>query len=235
MPAERRLSELTERYALTPATQDALQKLLHVVATDPAAPTTITKPGEAVDVHVADSLSGLEIDAIRQAQTIADLGAGAGFPGLVLAAALPTATVTEVESVGKKVAFMRCAIEAANLTNATAIHARAEAWEDGIGACDVVTARAVADLAVLVEYAAPLLKPAGVFVAWKGRRDDGEERRGEDAAAQLGLELVEIRRVHPFHEAEARHLHLYSKVRPTPPNFPRRAGMARKRPLRGST
>jgi 16S rRNA (guanine527-N7)-methyltransferase len=123
----------------------------------------------------------------------------------------------------------------AGLTNVRSVAARVEEWarpgSGGRAAYDVVTARAVAPLAVLVEYAAPVLRPGGTFVAWKGTRDAGEEAAGDRAAAEVGLELAEVRLVVPFRGAENRHLHVYSKVRPTPDRFPRRPGMARKRPL----
>jgi len=203
-----------------------------VVASDPTAPTTVTDPVEAVDVHAADSLVGLEVDAVRAAGTLADLGAGAGFPGLVLAAALPRARVVLVESVGRKAEFLRRTADAVGLARVEVVAARAEEWRPGLGACDVVTARALAPLNVLAEYAAPLLRDAGVLVAWKGRRDADEERDGAAAAARLGLAVEEVRSVHPWPEAQARHLHVLRKVAPTPPGFPRRPGMARKRPLR---
>jgi 16S rRNA (guanine527-N7)-methyltransferase len=94
-----------------------------------------------------------------------------------------------------------------------------------------VTARAVAPLAVLLEYAAPLLCHGGVLVAWKGGRDELEERGGVLAAERLAMEPVSVSRVVPFAGAETRHLHVYSKVGPTPAGVPRRPGMARKRPL----
>ncbi len=97
-----------------------------------------------------------------------------------------------------------------------------------------MTARAVAALAVLVEYAAPLLCDGGSLVAWKGVRDEEEERAGRAAAAHLGLEAGVPRRVQPFPAARERHLHVFRKVGPTPEGFPRRPGMARKRPLGGS-
>jgi 16S rRNA (guanine527-N7)-methyltransferase len=85
---------------------------------------------------------------------------------------------------------------------------------------------------VLAEYAAPLLRKDGVLVAWKGRRDAAEERDAVAAAAELGLAVEEIRPVDPYPGAEHRHLHVLRKVAPTPDRFPRRPGMARKRPLR---
>jgi 16S rRNA (guanine527-N7)-methyltransferase len=118
------------------------------------------------------------------------------------------------------------------LANAEVVTARAEEWPDGIGRCDVVTARAVAPLNVLVEYAAPLLRDGGVLVAWKGHRDDEEERDGHAAAALLGMAVEEVREVAPFPAAQARHLVIARKIAPTPAGYPRRPGMARKRPLR---
>lgn len=224
-----RLGELAATYGFEP---EPLRRVLEMIASDETAPTSVRDPSRAVDVHVADSLSGLEIEAVREAATIGDLGAGAGFPGLALAAALPEATVSLVESVRRKCAFMERAIEASGLRNARVVCARAEEWE---AVNDVVTARALAPLAVIAEYAAPLLRLGGVLVAWKGAWDPEEEADGAAAASELGLDVAEIRKVRPFAGAEHRHLYVYSKVRETPPRFPRRAGMARKRPLGRST
>jgi 16S rRNA (guanine527-N7)-methyltransferase len=215
--------------------ETAIEALIALIAADPTAPTSIRDPAQARDVHVADSLSALALDPVARATTIADLGAGAGFPGLVLAAALPEAHVTLVEAASRKCAFLRRAVAAMELENADVVHARAEDWADGIGRHDLVTARALDSLSVLCEYAAPLLANGGVFVAWKGARDTGEEADGAAAAAAVGLELVEIRPVKPYAASRDRHLHLYSKVRPTPNRFPRRPGMARKRPIAAST
>jgi 16S rRNA (guanine527-N7)-methyltransferase len=191
-------------------------------------------------VHVADSLSGLEVEELAGARRIADVGAGAGFPGLVLAIALPATRVDLIESAGRKAAVIDRLIQAAHVSNARSVVARAEDWArlpaplgGGREAYDAVTARAVASLPVLVEYAAPLLRPSGVLVAWKGARDAGEEGLGRGAADEVGLSPEEVRRVEPFAGARDRHLHVYRKVGPTPERFPRRAGMAAKRPLGG--
>jgi 16S rRNA (guanine527-N7)-methyltransferase len=224
-----------ERFGLGPEATAAIGRLLELLERDPGAPTTVRARAAAEDVHVADSLSGLEVPAVRAARRIADLGAGAGFPGLVLAAALPEAHVRLVESVGRKCAWLERAIAAMRLQNAEVVNARAEAWPGGLGDNDVVTARALAPLNVLVEYAAPLLAEGGTLVAWKGRRDRDEEADGAAAAAQLGLDAAGALRVQPFPAARDRHLHLYLKVGPTPNGYPRRPGMASKRPLRAST
>jgi 16S rRNA (guanine527-N7)-methyltransferase len=191
-------------------------------------------------VHIADSLTGLEVEDLARAGRIADVGAGAGFPGLVLAVALPSARVDLIESAGRKAAVIDRLIQAAHVHNARSVVARAEEWGrlpaalgGGREAYDAVTARAVASLPVLVEYAAPLLRLNGVLVAWKGACDPDEQRLGREAADEVGMALEEVRRVEPFAGARERHLHVYRKVAPTPERFPRRAGMAAKRPLGG--
>jgi 16S rRNA (guanine527-N7)-methyltransferase len=224
-----------ERFGLVPEATAAIERLLDLLERDPTAPTTVRARPEALDVHVADSLSGLELEPVRAARRIADLGAGAGFPGLVLAAALPESHVSLVESVGRKCDWLARAVAAMGLSNAAVVNARAEDWPSGIGAHDLVTARALAPLNALVEYAAPLLEEGGALVAWKGRRDAGEEADGAAAAARLAMQPRDVTRVQPFAAALDRHLYLYLKVGPTPNGYPRRPGMARKRPLTAST
>jgi 16S rRNA (guanine527-N7)-methyltransferase len=195
----------------------------------------VSEPDRAVDVHVADSLSGLEVPELHEASWIADIGAGAGFPGLVLAVALPRARVDMIESISRKCAVIDRLTHAAGLDNEVvrALPMRTEeraAW-GGREAYDVATARAVAALPVLVEYASPLLAVGGVFVAWKGARDADEEARGAEAAAQVELQLDRVVEVEAFPGVRARNLVVYRKVSSCPERFPRRPGMAAKRPL----
>ena len=184
-----------------------------------------------MDRHVADSLSALGLDAVRGAQRIADIGSGAGWPGLALAAALPGAHVSLVESAVRHCRYLSRAVEVAGLGNVDVVHARAEEWRDGFGVHDLVTARAVAALPVLCEYAAPLLAVGGSLVAWKGAVAPEELADGAAAAEVLGLEAVEVVRVVPYAGARDHSLHVFCKIAPTPERFPRRAGMAVKRPL----
>lgn len=227
------LSALTQRYGLPAGAGPRLGALLQALEAEPDPHTTIEPGEQAVRLHLADSLSGLEVHELRRARRIVDVGAGAGFPGLALAVALPDAQVDLLESSGRKCAVIERLAAAARLDNARPVHARAEEHgaADGAGAYDAATARAVAPLAILLEYAAPLLRGGGALVAWKGRRDSAEERGAQAAAAVLGLELREIRAVTPFPDVRDRHLHVYSKVKQTPDRFPRRPGMATKRPL----
>ncbi len=230
-----RLDEVLAAAGAPGAAATPLAALLRLLRDDDHAPTTLRDPTAGVDRHVADSLVALDLEAVRGAAVIADLGAGAGVPGLPLAACLPSARVVLVESAGRKAAFLERTVAAMGLGNAEVLAKRVEEWPAGAGVCDVVTARALAPLPVLVEYAAPLLRQGGTLVAWKGRRDEAEEADGQAAAAQTGLAVAEVRSVQPWPEAESRHLHLYLKVGSTPNGYPRRAGMARKRPIRAST
>ena len=228
--AQRRLAELVAQWALPVAATAQFSALLLLLARDPHAPTTVRNPSSGVEAHVADSLTGLLVPELSSAGSIADVGAGAGFPGLALAIARPQAHVALVESSSRKCEFLERAAEVSEVGNATVVPARVEDWRPDV-AYDAVTARAVAPLAVLVEYAAPLLREGGVLVAWKGRRDADEEGAGARAAAIVGLEPGPPLAMPPAPGADHRHLHPFRKVAPTPGRFPRRAGIARKRPL----
>ena len=184
---------------------------------------------EVENVHIADSLVGLEVPAVKEAARIVDLGSGAGPPVLVLAIARPDAEVVLVESVGKKCAWLERTVSALGLENVRVVCARAEELEEE--PFDVVTARALASLPVLCEYAAPLLREGGALVAWKGAVDAREDADGLHAAAVLGLEREEVRSVEPYPGSQRRTLHVFRKVSPTPESYPRRPGMAAKRPL----
>jgi 16S rRNA (guanine527-N7)-methyltransferase len=227
---EEALEAVLNRHDVAPDAGPALIALLDLL-TQPEAPTSVHDPLKAIDVHIADSLAGLHVAELRRARLIADLGAGAGLPGLVLAAALPDAHVVLVEAGARKCEFLRRAVTAMGLENAEIVWSRAETWSAGLGRCDVVCARALAALPVLCEYAAPLLRDGGILVAWKGAVAEAEAADGAAAAAHLGLAPQPVRAVVPFAGAERRTLHVLRKVAPTPPKYPRRPGIATKRPL----
>jgi len=217
--------------ALTSGQQQQLAKVLATLETDEHAPTAVRAPEQAARTHIADSLVALELDAVGTAAHIADLGSGAGFPGLALAVALPAAAVSLIESQRRKCEFLERLCEAAEVENAQVVCSRAEGWREGMLRCDVVVARALAPQPVVLEYAAPLLQVGGSLLDWRGRRDAEQERAAARAAAELGLGAAEIRRAAPFPQAREYHLHRFVKVAETPARFPRRPGAARKRPL----
>ena len=208
--------------------------LLELLRDDPYAPTSVVDPRQAVDVHVADSLSGLGIEGLAKAGTIADIGSGAGFPGLPLALALPAARIDLIESSARKCEFLERAVEAAATTNASIVNRRAELWaaEDGAGRYDAAVVRAVAGLATLVEYASPLLSTGRHAGGLEGQP---RQRRGAAAAAAAAAARDEAGRgacgQARMPASRDRHLHVFEKIGPTPPGFPRRAGVAAKRPL----
>jgi 16S rRNA (guanine527-N7)-methyltransferase len=233
MSVAERIDSLVAEHGLSAAAAGQFARLLEVLAAEPDPHTTISDPGAAVDQHIADSLSALSVEVLRSADTLVDIGSGAGFPGLPLAIALPAAQVDLIESAGRKCALIERLARAAGLDNARPLPVRAEEWAagDGAGAYAAATARAVAPLAVLVEYAAPLLRLGGTFIAWKGARDSAEEHAGAAAAEIVGLRPAAVLKVAPFAGVRDLNLHLYLKDRETPDRFPRRIGAASKRPL----
>jgi 16S rRNA (guanine527-N7)-methyltransferase len=228
-----RLTELAAEYRLPAPAPERLKRLLLALAAEPDPHTTVSDPVHAVNQHVADSLVALQLDAMRTAQTIADVGSGAGFPALPLAIAKPDAAFDLLEGATRKVDLISRLAASAGIFNARPLAVRAEAWaaREGRAAYEVVTARAVAPLAVLVEYAAPLLRENGLLVAWKGSRNEPEETAGEKAAELIGMTCSGVIRVVPYPGARSLHLYLYLKQSTTPERFPRRPGIAAKRPL----
>jgi 16S rRNA (guanine527-N7)-methyltransferase len=230
MSVAKRLAALSTEYGLPPDAIPRLERLLDALAAEPDPHTTVSDPASAVDQHVADSLSALKLDPVRAAGTIVDIGSGAGFPGLPLAIALPDARVDLVDAARRKTAVIERLAVAARIENARALPMRVE--ELGVrNFYEVATARAVASLAVLVEYAAPPLRLGGHFVAWKGTRDAAEEAAGSAAAEIVGLRAIDVLQVSPFAGTRDLNLHLYLKERETSDRFPRRTGVAAKRPL----
>jgi 16S rRNA (guanine527-N7)-methyltransferase len=217
--------------ALDPAAREALGTVLELLAQERASVSSVVDE-RAWQVHVADSLTGLEVEELRSAERVADIGSGAGFPGLALAVALPDAEVDLIESVTRKCEFMRRAIAAAGIANATVLDTRSEEWAAaaGRGSYDVVTARAVGRLSTLAELASPLLKPNGVLIAWKGKRDTDEEEQLKRAADSLAMTPEQILDVGDRAGSKHRHLHVVRKVGPTPADLPRRPGVAKNRP-----
>lgn len=217
--------------ALDAAARAKLETVLALLAEERASVSSVVD-ARAWQVHVVDSLTGLEVAELREASRIADIGAGAGFPGLVLAVALPGAQVDLIESVGRKCEFMRRAIEAAGIGNANVLNTRSEdlAAAEGRETYDVVTARAVGRLSTLAELASPLLKPNGVLIAWKGKRDEDEESQLKSASEALAMRPEQIIDVGDRAGSEHRHLHVIRKTAQTPENLPRNPGIAKKRP-----
>jgi 16S rRNA (guanine527-N7)-methyltransferase len=216
---------------LPPAQRRSLETVLGQLAEERASVSSVVD-GRAWKVHVEDSLTGLEVPELLSASRIADVGAGAGFPGLVLAVALPDAQVDLIESVSRKTAFITKAAEAANIPNALAVNARSEdVARVSQEAYEIVTSRAVGRLSTLAELASPLLRENGVLIAWKGKRDTEEEQQLQNASEALAMTPEQILDVGHRAGSEHRHLHVIRKSGQTPANLPRKSGLAKKRPF----
>jgi 16S rRNA (guanine527-N7)-methyltransferase len=196
---------------------------LAAALSEASAPSAVAA-GDVQARHIDDALSGLPY--VGSPATLVDLGSGPGVPGLVLAAALPDCAVTCVEAVRRKAEWIERAAARCGLENVTVAWARAE---EATGRFDVVTARALAALPVLCEYAAPLLADGGRAVFWKGAVAEDEAADGVHAASVLGLSPPEV---HEVPGSERRTLWVFRRTAPLPDGYPRRAGMAVKRPLR---
>jgi 16S rRNA (guanine527-N7)-methyltransferase len=230
----KRLHEICAAVGLNEEAERKLEALLQLLAGDRSAPTSVRTPDEAVDAHVADSLSVLPLLSDHLLlEPIVDIGSGAGFPGLPLAVAFETAAVDLIESTSRKCHFIARAIEELEQQNARVVCERAEDWArvEGAERYGLAVARALAPLPTLVEYASPLLRQGGTLIAWKGARDPAEERASAAAAHVLGMNPESIHPVMPFPGTRHRHLHVLTKTAPTPAGIPRRPGLARKRPF----
>ncbi len=199
--------------------------------------TAITDPAEVATRHFLDSLTcvlALPQGASGNPLRLLDIGSGAGFPGLALAIACPAWDVTSVEATGKKVRFQEAVIAALGLTNARAVAGRAEElgrrpeWR---GNFDVVTARAVAALPVLLEYCAPFTRRNGTIITPKKGDLTEEVAAGARAAGLLGARLLAPIPVTLPALADGRMLLVARQERPCPPQYPRAAGAPLKRPL----
>ncbi len=205
------------------------------VAAEISSGTAVASAVEAADVHIADSLAVFDTDWLSGSRKLIDVGSGLGFPGLVIAAVNPEIEVTLLDAARKKAQAAAAIARRCEIANVTSIWGRVEeiaaAGSPYRGVYDVVVARALAPLAVLVEYAAPLLRSRGSLVAWKASPDATEVAAGRVAAELVGLLVEGPHSVEPFAGSGPRTLWRARKVRPTPEAFPRRAGVAARSPL----
>lgn len=188
----------------------------------------------AASLHYVDSLLALPL--LEQAEPHArllDIGSGAGFPGIPLAVARPDLQVFLLESTAKKCDFLTYCAQYLHLDNVEIVAKRAEeaGRSELRGSFDVVTARAVANLATLAEYALPLLKQGGFLLAMKGSNWQQELAEAKAALQQLGGEFVQAEEQH-LPGGESRATLLISKAKPTAEKFPRRTGIPAKKPLK---
>lgn len=206
--------------------------------------TAITDPAGVQRLHFADSLTVVPaVDAyvhliggdvaMLSTVRVLDVGSGAGFPGLPLAIMRPRVAVTLLEATGKKVAFLRRVADDLGLDNVTALNFRAEeaAHHPTLrGHIDIVLARAVARLPVLLEYCLPFVRPGGFVLALKRGDIAAELAEGAKAATLLGGTLGTVSSV-PVPGLESHLLVRIDKTGETPDRYPRYPGVPAKNPL----
>ena len=196
--------------------------------------TAITGYDEVIDKHFLDSILLGKVMDLQKSISVIDVGTGAGFPGIPLKLVYPELKVTLLDSLNKRVGFLREVISALNLKGITAIHGRAEdigrrpEYREQYTLC---VSRAVANLSILSEYCLPFVKVSGCFVAYKSMQAKDETMEAQRAIELLGGSLKDIASVTIPESEINRQLVLIEKKDPTPERYPRRAGAAAKAPL----
>lgn len=217
---EQQLQQFTQYYELLVETN----KVMNL--------TAITEPEEVAVKHMIDSL--LAYDEDMSGKTLADVGTGAGFPGVPLKIYCPELRVTLIDSLGKRLKFLQQVIDTLGLKYIRCEHLRAE--DAGKSnkhreKYDLVTARAVARLSVLAEYCLPLVKKGGRFIALKGSKYAEEITEGSEAVKILGGKIISAEPVKLPGLDDGRAIIKISKLKTTPAQYPRKAGTPEKQPL----
>jgi len=195
--------------------------------------TAITEPEEIKEKHFLDSITLISSGKLSEGCSLIDIGAGAGFPSMPVKIVRDDINLTMLDSLNKRINFLNDVIKELDLKNSIAIHQRAE---DGgkdkklREKFDVATARAVAELSVLSEYALPFVKVGGYFVAMKGNTPREETEAANKAIREMGGELEEVKEI-VLPSGINHSLVIIRKVINTPDKYPRKAGMALKKPI----
>ena len=192
--------------------------------------TAIRGPEDIARLHFLDCAALLPLIPTA-GRTLADVGSGAGFPGIVLKILSPETRLTSLDSLGKRIEFQREAAEALGLADTELLCARAEELADRRESFDIVTSRAVARLSILAELCLPLVKTGGVFAAMKGPAPEEELSEAKRGIALLGGGKVRVERYRIPGTDVIHSAVLIEKLRPTPAKYPRRYAQIKKQPL----
>jgi len=193
--------------------------------------TAIRDPEEAYEKHLLDCL--IPLCHVHPEGKVCDVGSGAGFPGLVWASALPEVQFILIEPIAKRCTFLNAAKNELNLANVTVINGRAEEFgknRDYREQFDICVSRAVANMSTLSEYCLPLVKQGGKFIAYKSEKAEEEMKSAEGAIKKLGGMTEDILSFQ-LPNGDERKLVIIGKTKPTPKQYPRKAGTPAKEPL----
>lgn len=193
--------------------------------------TAITEPRDVAALHLLDSLEALKLAGLER-ESVVDVGCGAGFPGVPLAIAGAGLKVTLLDSLGKRIDFLREACGKLGLENVECVHARAEEFAgERRETFDAAISRAVASLPVLCELCLPLVKVGGVMLAMKSIGVTEELKSAQKAIKLLGGKAAEVQ-TYTIPTTDVSHtLVTIRKVSPTPAKYPRRFAQIKKQPL----
>lgn len=217
--------------ALEPSEMSRLHRYLELlyVANQQFNLTAIRDPAQAWIRHVLDSLTLLPLLSSIQAKRIADVGSGAGLPGIVLAIIMPSVHFTLIEATGKKARFLTQVANDLELENVEVVNQRAEVvgqdYQRHRAMYDAVIARAVGPLPVLLELTVPLAREGGFVLAIKGERAEDEIESAKQALHRLHVSVVDVLRT-PTNSVV-----VIEKRRKTPRDYPRSPGEPKRRPL----
>lgn len=193
--------------------------------------TAITEQEEVYIKHFYDSFLLFKTTAFRN-QTVCDIGSGAGFPGMVIALMEPNASVTLLEPIQKKASFLNVVKETLGLENVRIFSVRAEDFAKTMrNSFSIVTSRAVAHLAILLELALPLLKEKGILLAMKGAQGKNELLESKNALIQTNAKAVETIALSLPKDFGKRTIIKIKKMGPTPLKYPRSFSQIKKKPL----
>ena len=196
--------------------------------------TAITEPQEVLEKHFLDSISIVKAVDLTKVHTLLDVGTGAGFPGIPLKIFFPELSVTLLDSLNKRVLFLKEVCEKLGLHDITCIHSRAEEAArnpEFREKFDLVTSRAVANLSTLSEYCIPFVKKSGCFISYKAEEVSEEVENAKTAFRILGGQLEKtLSFVLPETDIN-RNLIVIRKIKDTPKRFPRKAGIPSKTPI----
>jgi 16S rRNA (guanine527-N7)-methyltransferase len=196
--------------------------------------TGITERSQVYMKHFYDSLSLAFYLNMDDVKSLADIGSGAGFPGIPLKICFPHLKLTIVDSLSKRISFLQHVCDTLGLTGVELIHGRAEDVARQFvhrDAYDVVTARAVARLSLLNEFCLPFTRKDGIFAAMKGNDPAEELTEAKRSLKELRAELKQVESFSLPVEESARHIVMIRKTGATPAKYPRKAGMPAKSPL----
>lgn len=193
--------------------------------------TGITEKEQVYLKHFYDSLTIAKVIDLNKEETLCDIGTGAGFPGIVLKILFPNLKITLIDSLNKRIEFLKIVIKELNLNNIEAIHTRAEEYAiKNIEKFDVVTSRAVAPLNILLELSIPLLKTNKYFISYKGNISR-EIIESENALKQLDSKIDKIEEFELPKENSNRTIIKIKKINKTNKKYPRKFSEIKKKPL----